>query len=378
MTVEHLELEPREPRSPGRGRSESAPSGHGRVVVAGVLGACALGVGLGLWARPTLPEDNSPLPPEPPAAEAPRAALQIVIDDTPAPVGELLEVLPPDPRHHNLAPFGVTRPEPVVLRRPASGLVKVDAPIAVQPLPVVRLEARPKVETPRSKAKAVEAKPRNVEPVRQARAEAKSKPVQEKARLVKARIEKAEKEVVAKAKPELRKIAKAVKAAPKAIETKAKQATRKDRKTELAEAKPKPQAKKIVAEKVKVAKTKAESVKIKPKVEVAKAPAVKKPVPRGEGPMRVAQAPAGRCANPDPGEAMVCADSRLGARDRQLQQAYRNAEAAGVPASALRRQQTRWLQARAAAAREAPWAVEDVYVARIAELNDLTQDAREN
>lgn len=49
-----------------------------------------------------------------------------------------------------------------------------------------------------------------------------------------------------------------------------------------------------------------------------------------------------------------------------------------MPANALRRQQARWLQARAAAAREAPWAVEDVYEARISELNDLTRDAREN
>ena len=35
-------------------------------------------------------------------------------------------------------------------------------------------------------------------------------------------------------------------------------------------------------------------------------------------------------------------------------------------------------QARAAAAREAPWAVEDVYVARISELKDQTRGAREN
>jgi uncharacterized protein len=92
--------------------------------------------------------------------------------------------------------------------------------------------------------------------------------------------------------------------------------------------------------------------------------------------MRVARNEA--CASADPGEAVVCADRRLGARDRQLQQAYRNAEAAGVPESSLRRQQARWLQARAAAAREAPWAVEDVYEARISELNDLTRDARDN
>ncbi|MEW5683689.1 MAG: hypothetical protein AB1942_02095 [Pseudomonadota bacterium] len=364
------------------------------MVLAGVLGACALGVGLGLWARPNLPQDNTPVAPEPPAAEATRAALQIVIDDAPAPVGELLEVLPPDPRHHNLAPFG-PRPEPVAPRRPASGLVKVDAPIAVQPLPVVRLDTPPKAEAPVTKARAAEARPGNLKtastepkPAKKSeRAEVDAKP-----RAEKARIEKVEKEVAETAKPSLKKLAKAVKAAPKAIEAKAKQAVRKDRKTELAQAKAKPkkvEAKAAKIEKAKIEKAKVEkvklakakpppaSVKAKPKAEPARVQVQKKPPSRGEGPMRVAQAP-GRCVNADPGEAMVCADGRLGARDRQLQQAYRNAEAAGVPASALRRQQARWLQARAAAARDAPWAVEDVYVARIAELNDLTQDAREN
>ncbi len=38
-------------------------------------------------------------------------------------------------------------------------------------------------------------------------------------------------------------------------------------------------------------------------------------------------------------------------------------------------QQQRWLAARTAAAREAPWAVQDVYQARIAELEDQTRGA---
>ena len=111
-------------------------------------------------------------------------------------------------------------------------------------------------------------------------------------------------------------------------------------------------------------------------IETAKAKSAPRPAVRGEGPRRVAAAD--RCALPDRAEAMVCADRRLSARDRQLRRAYQAAEAAGVPESALRRQQVRWLAARAAAAREAPWAVEDVYLARIAELNDLAADAREN
>ena len=82
-----------------------------------------------------------------------------------------------------------------------------------------------------------------------------------------------------------------------------------------------------------------------------------------------------RCASDDPGAALACADPSLGAAERQLTRAYRAAEAAGVPAATLRRQQQRWLAARAAAARDAPWAVHDVYVARIAELQDQTRQA---
>jgi hypothetical protein len=83
---------------------------------------------------------------------------------------------------------------------------------------------------------------------------------------------------------------------------------------------------------------------------------------RGAGPLRVAKA----APRPDPAISDV---------DRQMYLAYSSARAAGVPDWQLRRQQQRWEQARAAAAREAPWAVHDVYLARIAELHDLTRDA---
>ena len=82
-----------------------------------------------------------------------------------------------------------------------------------------------------------------------------------------------------------------------------------------------------------------------------------------------------RCASRDPGEALVCADPSLSAADRQLTRAYQGARAAGVPEAQLQRQQQQWLAARSAAAREAPWAVRDVYLARIAELNGQTKDA---
>jgi hypothetical protein len=82
-----------------------------------------------------------------------------------------------------------------------------------------------------------------------------------------------------------------------------------------------------------------------------------------------------RCASHDPGAALVCSDPSLGAADRQLARAYQGARAAGVPDAQLQRQQQRWLAARSAAAREAPWAVHDVYLARIAELNGQAHDA---
>jgi uncharacterized protein len=81
------------------------------------------------------------------------------------------------------------------------------------------------------------------------------------------------------------------------------------------------------------------------------------------------------CASRDPGEAIVCADPNLGAADRQMSRAYQVARAAGVPDSELRQQQQRWLAARSSAAREAPWAVRDVYLARIAELNGQAREA---
>ena len=84
---------------------------------------------------------------------------------------------------------------------------------------------------------------------------------------------------------------------------------------------------------------------------------------------------ASRCGQRDPGEALVCADPNLGAADRQLTRAYQGARAAGVSDAQLQRQQQRWLAARTAAAREAPWAVHDVYMARIAELNGQARDA---
>jgi uncharacterized protein len=82
-----------------------------------------------------------------------------------------------------------------------------------------------------------------------------------------------------------------------------------------------------------------------------------------------------RCAARDAGQAGGCADPSLGSAERQLTRAYQDARAAGVPDAQLQHQQQRWLAARSAAAREAPWAVHDVYIARIAELNGQAREA---
>lgn len=384
------------------------PPGPGRVVMAGVVAAAALGVAAGLWARPADPAEDAARagdpPPEPPAA------LQIVIDDSPAPVGRLLEVLPGVDSTEAATPH----PEVMVPRRPATGLVRVDAPIAAAPpaVPTVRLEPPPEPEpsqaAPPPKPKPVPqvvrksqverraaAKPApdpaNVAAARAAKARAADVRMAEtrasqaratKAAELAAKLAKAEK-AKALARAEQARLAKAAArreaaaraetrrlAALKAQREEARKAEKRQA-VQLADARA---AKAAKARKPKAVKPKAAPARVET---AARAPAPKRVVvPRGEGPMRVARV--NPCAVGDPGEAIVCADPRLSARERQLQQAYRNAEAAGVPASALRRQQARWQQARAAAAREAPWAVEDVYVARISELNDQTRDAREN
>lgn len=397
------------------------PPGHGRIVVAGVAGACALGVGLGLWARPAPPESPKVAMVKPAAAPGAKApSLQIVIDDTPAPIGRPLEVLPADavpaiPSHVQPEPLPPPVPaEPMAPRRAPDGLVKVGAsaaaaPIAAVPLviaaraqaepetesakatPARKAEKPPKAEPKSEKAEAKPKKARKAEPAptklakaepKKAEPKKKTEKASDKRKLAKAETarkarDKAERpaklakaEAAAKKKPDpktekaprLAALVKAVKTAPKKLKARA----------ELAEAKAAPRKSdgKPAAKKLPVEKASAKAAK------PTKPAKPKRPMVSGEGPRRVAANEA--CALSDPGEALVCADSRLGARDRQLQRAFRDAEAAGVPASALRRQQARWLQARAAAAREAPWAVEDVYEARIAELNDLTRDARDN
>ena len=91
-------------------------------------------------------------------------------------------------------------------------------------------------------------------------------------------------------------------------------------------------------------------------------------MPRDERPERRACADARSQA-----EAMVCAEPRLSAADARLRRAYDRALEAGVRPQRLARQQTRWLAAREDAARDHPAAVEEVYEARIAELEDMAE-----
>lgn len=410
MAHDQLEVEGQTTRRPG-----------GRFIVAGVVGACALGVGLGLWARPSSAErGDAPLPPKPEVeAQLSDRRLQIVLDDAPAPIGQLLEVMPAD-TPGLLPEFPPEAPppagEPVLPSGPPLGLMKVDAPVAAVPvvMPAVRAEPEPppKVEKPRVErppvTKARAEKPRadkptpkkavakldkkNAEPkvakaepkVRKkapAKAVAKAEKPEKQARTAERRKERTAKLAKAKPvdktskakaeKPKLTKLVKAVKTAPKKLKATAAATAERKKKRDVQVAEAREAKRSKAAQAKKAAQTKKAA---KPPVEKASAPK-KKPAPRGEGPMRVARNDG--CVSADAGEALVCADPRLNQRDRQLQRAFRDAEAAGVPASALRRQQERWRQARAAAARDGSWAVEDVYEARIAELNDLARDARE-
>ena len=389
------------------------------MVVAGVAGAIVLGVTLGVWARPTDSNPAARVIARTRDAVPPRAALQIVVSEAPAaPIGSPLEVLPanlPPPQLRAFAaPMAEPDPapvEPIAPRRPRSGLMKVAAQEDAPPpalVPTPRVEPKPEAEPTRkarpdvakskppvAKAKALSAKPKpDARLAKQKRAEAKAaeaRAAEAKAKkatvLAEARAGKLEKARAQKlTKAELAKVERAKIEKTKAQKAKATKLAnaeaRPTRKVEKVAIRTEPKARRPAAKAVRTAKAETRKAVAAKPVKVAAAKAAPKPVkpkrtvPRDDGSLRVARATP--CYSDDPGETAVCADQRLGQRDRQLQDAYRNAEAAGVPASALRRQQSRWLAARAAAAREAPWAVEDVYVARISELRDQTRDAREN
>ena len=378
------------PRDAARARSAT---GRYRLI-AGVVGACVLGAGLGLWARPSNLERPGSPKPAPVPAVTPASAdrrIPIVVDDSPAPIGKPLDVLSASPPRPAIAPprqqpeLQPRPPELTAPTRPPTGLVRVVAPVPgpMAPAPPRVLAPAP---PPDPEPVAVE-KPTPPKPVAKA-LKAKSDAV----RLAKAAHAKKATQVAAKAKAE--KLAKA----------KARHDRARAHEIELAKAEPPPKprhglmalahafaklaphhAKPEPAARVEVAAAKPERrhktsvnethlAKAAPKTHPVRAD----PTPltaRGAGPLRLASATT-RCASTDPGEALACGDPTLGAAERRLSRAYHDAEAAGVPSSTLKQQQQRWIAARAAAAREAPWAVREVYQARIAELQDLVRDAK--
>jgi hypothetical protein len=471
------------PKEASRGRLDDfdalhRPRRRGRhILFAGVAGACVLGAGLGLWARPGLNERQIAVvarEPEEPALAPGERQLKIVVDDHPAPLGAPIQVLPtagkpaaeplrlamaqPAP----LAPPIAATPVASAPASPRQDAMRVQAatspaPPATPPRPLIkpvmaklaplvlaalaearREEARltaPKVEvakaappappvhrTPPSHRAPEPAAPtrmasseRQVELAEAAAARAATAQKAQAHRLELAKAARAEKLRLAQAeKLEATRQARADKVrADKAeairlakAEAKGRAEARADARAEaLAEAKEEAQKQIRLASLVRTIR-RALPHETRPPAPARTArldhkhakpprhePTVQQTSLKGHKASHIAQPPSRsrppilalppalmkvstpRCASRDPGEALVCADPSLGAADRQLARAYQGARAAGVPDAQLQRQQQRWLAARAAAAREAPWAVRDVYLARIAELNGLAHDA---
>jgi uncharacterized protein YecT (DUF1311 family) len=333
------------------------------VLLAGIAGACLMGAGAGLWARPA--DHDQPKPTavaKTAAASKPRGKLEIVLNDAGNPLA------PPSTAHapaitgptvsaELIEPAAAEAP-PLLAAAPPQGLMRVQdtGPQPVEPLAVER-------EAKAEKAKA------------------------EKARLEKARLQKAKLE---KAKVEKLRLEKVKAEAKKKTDLKVARAEKpeklkdvrvaEDAGIEVADTRQPgrlSRLKSVIAKPFKARKdeTLPAADTSLAKADTAKPKTVK--LAKAEAP-KTAKKPSKRCVSSDPGEAIVCADPGLAAADRQLSRAYREAEAAGVPAWQLKQQQQRWIAARAAAAREAPWAVHDVYLARIAELNDMTRDARQD
>lgn len=363
----HDDIDAPQTDAPQTAPGSERPRGGRMLLLGGVAVACLAGAALGLWARPVEGEQPGRAKPAVAAvAEAPAAErrLHVVVDDSPAPIGKPLDVLAPEATRAG-APIA---PEPQAGKRPPLGLMRVAAPM---PAPV------PAAETPRplpvvAIAKAPAPKPPAHTAVRTARAEHVS-PAKKAAavRLAKAearrtRAKAREVEIAQEAPPPRPR--RALLALAHVIEKVAQRHGREaddDRADRVREHPRKPAVRELRVS--------------KPAAKPRAAPKVERYIPplntKGAGPIKVTNVTT-RCASPDPGEALACGDPALTAAQRRLNRAYAEAVAAGVSPDTLERQQHRWLAARAAAAREAPWAVREVYQARIAELQDLTRSAR--
>jgi len=416
------------------------------VLLAGVAGACLLGVGAGLWARPAMNERQVAAARVTPApAPGPERKLQIVVDDRPAPVSAPIQVLPAVDTARALPayrPPAFQPPEVQAPRRESGGLIRIlapifalahaprphmaappvaapDAPPAPAPAPKARPAHRPAVDDSLRLAKADADRQPRLDALAEQRAERKAEQrAEQKAELARAdaakataahRIElakaaKAEHlEQVRLAKAEARGHARALAEAREQAHAEQLARAEQSRKQQVRlaalvrslthvlphKAKPEPppvltaRLDRRPGHKAAAHEPRIEQVSTRkpvrappPKLTHASHPVrphaePAQPQPRASGLMKVSS----HCASRDPGEAIVCADPNLGAADRQMSRAYQVARAAGVPDSELRQQQQRWLAARSSAAREAPWAVRDVYLARIAELNGQAREA---
>jgi hypothetical protein len=431
---------------PPRARRPGLGARH--ILFVGVAGACVLGVGLGLWAKPAMSERQAMVarPADAPKAAPPTPArqLEIVVDDRPAPLGKPIDVLPsktapPVPQARALpwpeaaptaSPEGLIKtraatPEPAAEPKapPNAGKAKADRPklasLVVAAL-VAPKPAPPKAPAQKTVAQKTVAKSQPPAPVHLAKAQPAPKAV---APYVQARAHRLELARAAAARAdahrlELAETAKAAKAAKAAAhqqqielaraEAKGRAEARAEAKTEvlafarddarkrarlaaLAHAVQRllpHQARPAPVEEAKADRRHFRKARHEPQVEraslrtrraphaepPARARAAVIPPAHASGLMRVS---APRCVSRDRGQAIVCADPSLGAAERQLTRAYQDARAAGVPDAQLQHQQQRWLAARSAAAREAPWAVHDVYLARIAELNGQAREAHD-
>nr|MEA2799819.1 hypothetical protein [Phenylobacterium sp.] len=458
------------------------------VLFAGVAGACLLGAGLGLWARPAVNERQMAVAAPGDVVKAIEAAaplrrIQIVVDDGPAPIGTPIEVLsavsaqpapvaqPAPPRELELElepqapvspPEGLMRvrsvtppgPEPAPPKpaptaapakakaAPAAPLVTPQAvfakakPVAPPKPQKVALARAAQARTEAAKAAKAQAQAQRIELARMAKAEkleqlrlAKAKAEKlEQLRLAKARAEKLEQVRLAEAKAEKLEQLRLANAKAEKLEqlrlARAKAEKRDQLRLAKAEAKGRAEARaeakaaalaqaqeearlRIRLASLARAAPRAAPHAAKPATTVEMARLERRPGRRARQEVQVEQAAARKpprvvvpsyrarpaqvapqphpglmrvstsphCANRDPGVAMVCTDPALGAAERQLARAYQGARAAGVPDAQLQRQQQHWLASRSAAAREAPWAVHDVYLARIAELNGMAKDA---
>jgi hypothetical protein len=337
----------------------SRPRGLPRpIVVGGVAAACIAGGALGFWARP---EGVSPALGGRQAAPAQvvRPAsqrIEIRVDGQPPAARPVAATIAPTPKPAPPPP----PPEPLAPQPSPVGLLRVHA---VAP---VRLEAAPRSAPRAALARPAPAAAKHASPSTTADDHVRAQPARRAQNTHAAADPAARQRRAAQAVAEAERRATEAKARRLKAERLAAEEARKAQQARR-------QAKRAEARQAHdraVAAARLEHAK-------AQRPVRAKPAPQpGGGALRVADA-GRRCASPDPREALACADPALASAERQLNRAYREAEAAGVPPERLARQQQRWLAARAAAARQAPWAVHDIYLARIAELQDQTRQAVE-